>query len=72
MKRRTMPRRLSWEDEQAGGEASPEHEQLPGSHLLHLHLLLPLAIILQYLPVAHFLRRKANIQLPPCARKNIQ
>ena len=37
---------LVLEDKEARGEAALEHEELPGGHLLHLHLLLPLAIIL--------------------------
>ena len=37
---------LVLEDEEARGKTALEHEKLPGGHLLHLHLLLPLAIIL--------------------------
>ena len=40
---------------QAGSEAATEHEELPGGQLLHLHLLPPLLVIMQHLPVGDFL-----------------
>ena len=47
---------LVLENIQASGEAAAEHEELPGSELLHLNLLPALLVIFQHLPVLDFLQ----------------
>ena len=50
-------------DKEPRAEAPVEHEQLPGGHLLDLHLLLAPPVILQHLPVRDPLGAQAHRML---------